>query len=163
MVSQSTDMDDVETAGIHARELAFLDRYVQFGAASGRVISVTFPEVPDEDAVEDHELLDRFERYVDGVTEDDFADVETGLTVPTRQREVLEALRQVGYGEQVDVRTLATMTPALDADDEDDVGTVREALAGNPLPVLFPDHRVRDGPSALPPEVEQKLRSLEDL
>jgi len=163
VVGEPTGMDDVETGGIYARELPSFDRHVQFGAASGRVISVAFPAVPDEDASDDHELLDRFEQYVDGVAEDDFADVETGLTVPTRQRAVLEALGRVGDGEEVDVRTLANMTPTLDADDEDDVVTVREALAGNPLPVLFPDHRVRNGPSGLPPEVEGRLRSVEGL
>jgi methylated-DNA-[protein]-cysteine S-methyltransferase len=55
------------------------------------------------------------------------------------------------------------MTPTLDGDDQDDLIVVREALAENPVPVIVPDHRVRDGPSALPPAVEQKLRSLEDL
>jgi len=156
-------MDEVDTAGIFAREFDYLERYVQVGAASGRVISVSFPEVADDDAAGDHEFLDRFERYAEGISEDDFADVEVGLTVPTDQRGVLEALRQVGYGDQVDVTTLANVTASLDPDEGDDLVTVREALAENPLPVIFPDHRVRDGPSALPPGVEQQLRSLEDL
>ncbi|WP_227131684.1 MGMT family protein [Halorubellus salinus] len=156
-------MDAADTAGIYAREIEYLERYVQFGVASGRVISVSFPEFPDDDASDDYELLDRFERYCEGINEDDFADVEVGLTVPTGERKVLEALRQVGYGEQVSVEQLAKMAPTLSADDDEDVIVVREALAENPLPVIFPDHRVRDGPSALPPQVEQKLRSLEDL
>lgn len=156
-------MDDADTAGIYAREIDYLERYVQFGVASGRVISVSFPESPPENATENDELLDRFERYCEGLSDDDFADVEVGLTVPTGERQVLETLRQVGYGEQVSVDQLANMTPTMDPDDEQDVVTVREALAENPIPVLVPDHRVRDGPSALPPQVEQKLRSLEDL
>jgi methylated-DNA-[protein]-cysteine S-methyltransferase len=155
------DVDDV--AGIYAREIDYLDRSVQLGVASGRVISVSFPEFPDDDASDDHELLDRIEEYCAGIVEDDFRDVEVGLTVPTGERNVLETLRQVGYGEQVRVEQLAKLTPTLDADDDQDVATVREALAENPLPVVFPDHRVRDGPSALPPQIEQKLRSLEDL
>jgi methylated-DNA-[protein]-cysteine S-methyltransferase len=40
---------------------------------------------------------------------------------------------------------------------------VREALAANPVPLLIPDHRVRDGPSGAPPPVEQKLRAVEGL
>lgn len=156
-------MDASETSGIFAREIEYLERHVQFGVASGRVISVTTPEIPDDDAQTEHDLLDRFERYCEGLREDDFADVEVGLTMPTDQRGVLEALRQVGYGEQVDVNRLANMTPTLDGDDQDDLIVVREALAENPVPVIVPDHRVRDGPSALPPAVEQKLRSLEDL
>jgi len=156
-------MDTDEVAGIYAREIDYLERYVQLGVASGRVISVSFPEFPDDDAGGEHELLDRFERYCDGINEDDFVDVEVGLTVPTGQRKVLETLRGVGYGEDVSVEQLATMTPTLNPDDDEDIVIVREALAENPLPVIFPDHRVRDGPSALPPQVEQKLRSLEDL
>jgi methylated-DNA-[protein]-cysteine S-methyltransferase len=163
LLADESDMDDADTAGIYAREIDYLERYVQFGVASGRVISVSFPERPPEDATETDDLLDRFERYCEGISDDDFADVEVGLTVPTGERKVLEALRQVGYGEQVSVDQLANMTPTVDPDDEQDVITVREALAGNPIPVLVPDHRVRDGPSTLPPQVEQKLRSLEDL
>ena len=48
-----------ETAGIYARESTYLGRYVQVGIASGRVISVSFPERPDEGYETDHELLDR--------------------------------------------------------------------------------------------------------
>ncbi|WP_267642487.1 MGMT family protein [Haloarchaeobius amylolyticus] len=154
-------MDD---AGIYARHYPFLERYVQLGVASGRVISVTFPEQPDDDAADDHDLLDRIQTYFDGVTEVDFGDVQVALTLPTDQREVLETLREnVPYGEQVDVKQLARMTPGLDAEDEDDLILVRTALDENPAPLLIPDHRVRDGPSAAPPEVEQRLRSVEDL
>lgn len=156
-------MDTDEVAGIYAREIDYLERYVQIGIASGRIISVSFPEYADDDAADEHDLLGRFERYCDGIEEDDFADVEVGLTMPTGERNVLETLRGVEYGEQVSVDQLAKMTPTLDSDDEQDVITVREALAENPLPVIFPDHRVRDGPSALPPQVEQRFRSLEDL
>jgi methylated-DNA-[protein]-cysteine S-methyltransferase len=92
-------MEASETSGIFAREVEYLERHVQFGVASGRVISVTTPEIPDDDAQAEHELLDRFERYCEGLREDDFADVEVGLTMPSYQRAALEALRQVGYGE----------------------------------------------------------------
>ena len=77
----------MDMAGIFARESAYLGRYVQVGVASGRVISVSFPEAPDPDAPENHD----------------------------------------------------------------------------PAPLLIADHRVRDGPSAAPPEIEQRLRSLEGL
>jgi methylated-DNA-[protein]-cysteine S-methyltransferase len=147
--------------GIYARASPYLERVVQLGIASGRVISVDFPEeAPDADP--DHELLDRIFTYLDGVEEDDFGDVELGLTMPTAQRAVLETLRDVPYGENVTVEQLARMTPDC-ADDEDGLTLVRTALDENPLPLLIPDHRVRDGPSAAPPDVEQKLRSLEGL
>jgi len=55
------------------------------------------------------------------------------------------------------------MTEGLGADDQDDQQQVREALAANPVPLLIPDHRVRDGPSGAPPAVEQKLRVVEGL
>jgi methylated-DNA-[protein]-cysteine S-methyltransferase len=51
----------------------------------------------------------------------------------------------------------------LDDENEADVTTVRTALDANPVPVVVPDHRIRDGPSSAPPRVEQRLRSLEGL
>ncbi|QLH82630.1 MGMT family protein [Halosimplex pelagicum] len=151
-----------EEAGIYARESSYLDRHVQFGEAQGRVLSLSFPSTPDDEAVSDHQLLDRIEEYLTG-GEDDFADVTVALTVPTDRRAVLEAVREIPYGEQVGVAQLVRMTPDGDPDDEEDVRTARSALADNPAPLLIPDHRVRDGPSAAPAEVEQRLRSLEGL
>lgn len=148
--------------GIFSLESAYLDRFVQIGVAGGKLLSVSFPRTADEDAGEEHELLDRIERYLEG-TSDDFADVDVGLTVPTDHRRVLEALRGVPYGQQVTVERLAGLTPELDPENEDEVELVRTALAENPVPLVVPDHRVRDGPSGAPPEVEQKLRSLEGL
>ncbi|NUC73193.1 methylated-DNA--[protein]-cysteine S-methyltransferase [Haloterrigena sp. SYSU A558-1] len=156
-------MEDVTDAGIYARESSYLDRHVQLGAASGRVLSVTFPERPDDDAEADHPVLDRIFEYLDGLEEIIFDDVQVALTVPTDQRAVLESVREIPYGDQVTVDTLARMTSGLDHEDEDDVILVRTALDQNPAPILIPDHRVRDGPSAAPPAVEQKLRSLEEL
>ncbi|RBI63811.1 methylated-DNA--[protein]-cysteine S-methyltransferase [halophilic archaeon] len=152
-------MDD---AGIYARESTYLERHVQLGIASGRVLSVSFPRDPDEEAQGDHELLDRVFAYLEGV-EDDFSDVQVALTLPTDQRSVLERVREIPYGDQVSVETLARMTAGIDHTDEDDQNVVRSALDSNPAPLLVPDHRVRDGPSAAPPDVEQKLRSLEGL
>jgi len=151
-----------EVAGIYARESTYLDRYVQLGVAQGRVISVSFPTAPDDDAASEHDLLDRVAAYLQG-ERDDFTDVTVALTVPTDRRRVLEAVREIPYGEDASVAQLARMAPDLDPDDEADVTTVREALADNPAPIFVPDHRVRDGPSAAPPAVEQKLRSLEGL
>ena len=149
-------------AGIYARESGYLERYVQVGLASGRVISVSFPASPDEDAASELPLLDRIQAYLEG-DEDDFADLDVAMTMPTDQRRVLETVREVPYGEQVSVAKLAGMTPKLDAEDDADHQLVRTALAENPAPLVIPDHRVRDGPSAAPPEVEQRLRSLEGL
>lgn len=153
---------DAPDAGIFARESAVLDRAVQVGIAQGRVLSVSFPTEPDDEAGADHELLDRIEAYLEGV-EDDFADVTVALTVPTDQRTVLETVREIPYGDQVSVEQLARMVPGLDPEDDDDRRTIRQALADNPAPLLIPDHRVRDGPSAAPPAVEQQLRSIEGL
>ncbi len=99
--------------------------------------------------------LDRIDEYLQGV-EDDFADVTVGLTAPTDQRIVLEAVQEIPYGEDASVAQVARMTPDLNDDEEDDLAQVREALAANPVPLLIPDHRVRDGPSAAPPPVEQR-------
>ena len=154
-------MDSEPEAGIYARESAYLDRYVQVGVASGRVLSVDFPATPDGDAGEDLSLLDRVEAYLEGAGTG-FSDVDVAITMPTDQRDVLEAVRGVAYGEQVSVAKLASTAPGLDSDDETHQ-LVRTALAENPAPLVIPDHRVRDGPSAAPPAVEQRLRSLEGL
>jgi methylated-DNA-[protein]-cysteine S-methyltransferase len=153
-------MEDV--AGIYARESTYLDRYVQFGLAQGRVISLSFPVEPDDDAEPEHPLLDRIETYLQGA-EDDFEDVTVALTLPTPEREVLESVREVPYGEQASVDQIARMTPGLEAENDDDRARIRDALVNNPAPLLVPDHRVRDGPSAAPPAVEQKLRAVEGL
>jgi len=148
-------------AGIYARESDFLDRFVQFGAAGEKIIQLSFPTVPDDDAESEHDLLDRIEAYLNS-DEDDFRDVDVGLTVPTDHRSALEAVREIPYGEQGTVEQVTRMA-GLDPGDDESQRTVREALAENPVPLLVPDHRVRDGPSGAPPEVEQQLRSIEGL
>lgn len=152
----------MDTAGIYARESSYLGRYVQVGVAGEKVISVSFPSAADEDAGADHPLLDRIFAYLEGV-EDEFRDVDVGLTLSSDRRAVLEATREIPYGDGISVASLARMSPGLDPDDDADLDLVRAALAENPAPLLVPDHRVRDGASAAPPEVEQKLRSLEGL
>jgi len=154
-------MDTGADDGIYARESATLDRYVQVGVASGRVLSVEFPGSPDADAGEDLPLLDRIDASLEGERED-FADVDVAMTMPTDRRDVLQAVRGVPYGEQLSVAELAGMTPGLDGDDGERQ-LVRTALAENPAPLVVPDHRVRDGPSAAPPAVEKRLRSVEGL
>ncbi|MDL5361959.1 MGMT family protein [Halalkalicoccus sp. NIPERK01] len=149
-------MDESDT-GIYAREIAGIDRVVQIGIASGRVISLSLPDTPSEEATRGHALLDRIERYLGG-EHDDFEDVPIALTVPTDHRAVLEKARAIPFGETTDVATLARTTPGLDEEDE---AVVRAALESNPVPILIPDHRVADGPNALSPEITRLLRSLE--
>lgn len=143
-------------SGIFARYVDDLDRYVQIGQAGEKVISVSFPRESDEPG--DHPLLDRIAECLDG-TEDDLADVDVGLTVPTRQRAVLEALRNVPYGDEVSVELLARMSTGVDH--EEDLDVVRDALQANPVPLLVPDHRVQNGPSAAPDDVRKYLRTIE--
>lgn len=152
----------MEEPGIYAVESPYLERAVQFGYASGKVLSVSFPAEAPDDAAADHALLDRVVGYLEG-SRGGFDDVEVALTGPTDRRPVLEALRGVPYGEDVSVAGMARMAAGLDADEEADHRLVRSALAANPAPLLVPDHRVRDGPSAAPPDVEGKLRRLENL
>lgn len=148
---------DASDTGIYAREIDGVDRTVQIGVASGRVISLSIPDEPSEEATRGHELLDRVERYL-GSEPDDFADVPIALTVPTDHRAVLETVRKIAYGETTDVATLARRTPGLDEDDE---GVVYSALEANPVPILIPGHRVVDGPNALPANLDQRLRGVE--
>ena len=149
-------------AGIYACQAPYLERYIQLGIASGRVLSISFPETPEPEAEDEHPILDRIEAYLEG-TRDDFDDVDIAMTMPTDHREVLESVRTVPYGESVTVAALARMSAGLDPDSTDDLTLIRTALDANPTPLIIPDHRVSDGPSAAPPAVEQRLRSLEGI
>ncbi len=153
-------MDD--SAGIYAVESGYLDRYVQVGIAQGRVLAVDFPVRIEENVEHEHELLDRIEAYLEGAR-DDFDDVAVAMTMATEHRTVLEAVRQIPWGENATVEQIGRLVPGLDADDEQDQLTIREALAANPAPLIVPSHRVGDGPGGMPPAVETKLRSLEGL
>ncbi|GAB3679585.1 MGMT family protein [Salinarchaeum chitinilyticum] len=152
-----------ELAGIYARSVPPLEATVQLGVASGKLIQCSFPEQADENAVDDHELLDRIEAYASGETEDDFRDVEIALTVPTDQRTVLQTLRTVPYGESTSVDSLVRRTPGLDPDGDDAPETVRSALANNPIPLVLPDHRVTGGYGATPGPVRSRLRAIENI
>ena len=149
----------MEDAGIYARDSAVLDRVVQLAIASGQVIDVSFPDAVPRDAETDHPLLDRVFDYLDGA-EDDFADVETAITVPTDQRRVLEAVQQIPYGQTGTTRQVAHMANR-DPDDEDDAQTLRSALRANPVPILVPDHRVENAPGATPDDVAVTLQNVE--
>lgn len=148
--------------GIYARESPAIERVVQLGAASGRVLSVSFPGEVPADAEGDHPVLERILAALEG-EEEEFEDVAVALTVPTPHRAVLEEVRTIPYGRERDVESIARSVPDLDGEEAGDLETVRSALSENPLPILIPDHRVSDGPSAAPAAVERRLRSLEGL
>ncbi|WP_380678508.1 MGMT family protein [Salinigranum sp. GCM10025319] len=143
-------------AGVFAR--SFDECVVELGVASGRVVGVSFPEAVSDDAATDHPLLDRIGAYLAG-EEDHFDDVQVALTVPTAQRSVLEAVRNVPYGETISTARLARLA-GLDDEDDDDLDTVETALRENPVPLFVPDHRI-EGPGATPPEIVRLLRSVE--
>jgi len=152
-------MDD--TAGIYSRQVEALDRYVQIGTAQGRLLSVEFPvTVDDPDPA--HGLLDRIEAYLGGEA-DEFRDVQVAMTMPTDQREVLEAAREIPYGETTTVEQLTRMVPGRDPDEGDDLTAVGDALSSNPAPILIPTHRVSDGPDGVPSDVAAALRAVEGL
>ena len=154
-------MDTTGTSGVFAREFDEIGRAVEVGFAGGRVISVSFPATAPADADTEHDLLDRIGKFLGG-ERDAFDDVATGLTVPTDRRAVLEALGTIPYGEEASVSRL-TRLAALDADDPEDLELVTDALRENPIPILFPDHRVQGGPYATPGEVRAELRRAEGL
>ena len=148
--------DPATDAGVFAR--SFDDCVVELGVASGRVVGVSFPDTVPDDAGVDHPLLDRLEAYFRGA-EDDLDDVQVALTVPTAHRSVLEAVRNVPYGETITVARLARLA-GFDDEDEEDLRTVEAALRENPVPLFVPDHRV-EAPGATPAEVVRLLRSVE--
>jgi methylated-DNA-[protein]-cysteine S-methyltransferase len=151
-----------DEAGVYARHSDRLGRAVEVGTAGGRVVAVSFPASVPDDAGESGAVLDQLFAYLDGEV-DDFRDVTVALTVPTDQRAVLEATRNVPYGETVDLKRVTAMAAGLDADDDEDLSTARTALADNPVPVLVPDHRVRGANGATPPDVADRLRGIEGI
>jgi methylated-DNA-[protein]-cysteine S-methyltransferase len=148
--------------GIFATRSDRLGRILQVGVANGRVISVAFPEESDAEAGSDHPALAWLEGYLAG-TERDVTDLETGLTVPTDQRSVLETVRKLPFGESIDLKRLVARTPGLDPEASEDVELARTALAENPVPIVIPDHRIEDAPSGAPASVRQYCRELEGL
>jgi len=147
------------SAGIFARRFDSLEAVVQLGVAGGRVINVSFTDEIPDDAETDHELLDGLEAYFAGQPAA-VKNADIGLTVPTEHRTVLEALDSVSAGNTVTVSRLARVA-GLDPSDDADLGTVRDALRANPVPIFLPDHRVRDGQGATPPQIAAALRRLE--
>ena len=147
------------TPGIYAQQFDDLGTVVQLGVASGQVIDVSFPETVPADAATNHKVFTLIDDYLDG---DRLAltGVEIALTVPTDHRQVLEALQNVSAGNTVTVSRLARLA-GMDEDSEENQVAVRDALQGNPMPLLIPDHRVRDAQGATPPDVAATLRDLE--
>ncbi|MFB6080897.1 MAG: MGMT family protein [Haloferacaceae archaeon] len=154
-------MDDAasDDTGVFARESSRLGRAVQIGLASGRVISVSFPETVPPDAGSDHPVLDALFAYLDG-ERDDLPDVEVALTVPTDRRRVLEAVGAIPAGETATVEAVVRMAD-LDPEDETDREIATAALAENPVPLLVPDHRIEGVRGATPADVAERLRALE--
>lgn len=146
------------STGVFARRFDRIDRAVELGLASGRVISVSFRESAPADADGDHPLLDRIGAYLAG-ERDEFDDVPVALTLATDRRRVLEATRKIPYGETATVSQVVRLS-GLDPDDPDDVELVREALRENPTPLFVPDHRV-EAKTATPAGVAETLRSVE--
>jgi methylated-DNA-[protein]-cysteine S-methyltransferase len=155
----STPHSCMDDSGIYAREFDRLDTAVQVGLASGRVISVSFPDSVPGDADTDHALLDRIEAYLAGEA-DQFDDVTVALTVPTETRRVLDAVRKIPYGERISLNRLVRLA-GFDDEDASDVETVESALGSNPVPLFVPDHRVT-GPGATPDAVASRLRAVEE-
>ena len=151
----------MDVSGIYARTSTTLDRVVQVGVVSGKLINVSFPDSVPADAESDNAYLDAVLDAIDG-RDAHLDEIPIGLTVPTDQRSVLEAVRNVPRGETIDIGVLVRMA-GLDPEDDDSKRIVREALATNPIPVVVPDHRVRDAPSAAPDDVVEALRQAEGL
>jgi methylated-DNA-[protein]-cysteine S-methyltransferase len=147
--------------GIYAHKSNFLDRHVQVALTQGRLISASFPTEPESGAGNKHDLLDRVEAYLAG-DPDEFDDVQVALTVPTDQRQVLETVQTVPYGEIVTVAQLERMTPGFDPD-SDHSPEIQQAVAANPVPLFIPTHRVRGVAGTAPAGVAEKLRAVEGL
>lgn len=151
------------SSSLYSRYSPYLETYVELRIADGVVHAVRFPSEAAPDAAAEHPLLDRIDDYLSGTVRDEFDDVEVALPGEPLARTVLEAVREIPYGENATVADLARTLPEIRVDDGKDLERVRQILHDNPVPLIVPDHRVRDGPSGAPPKVEQRLRSLEKI
>jgi methylated-DNA-[protein]-cysteine S-methyltransferase len=153
-------------SGIEHRWSEYLETYVQVGVASGSAVSVGFVEQPDSESVERAEGegsdgLEAVFAYLNGGGAT--PDVPYALTVSGVERRALERTRDVPYGTTTTYEEFAASIG--EADDEEEVSRVREALHDNPVPVVLPSHRVVGetgvGGFAGPRGVKRKLLELE--
>ena len=148
-------------SGLFAAESTYLDRWVQIGVASGKVIRLSFHRQTPGGSP-DHPLLERLIAYLDEGHQDDFGTVEIGLTVPTQERAVYEAVREIPFGTSTNLAAIAERIPTLD-DGEESSTAVANALETNPIPVLVPDHRVDHAQSGYDNTVRSLLREREGI
>ena len=147
--------------GIYAREFPALGCYVQVGVAGGKILRLSFPKEPDEEASEDnHVVFDCIERYLEGDRET-FRDIEIALTVPTDQRKVLEQVRKIPYGTTISGDSLASQVPGLESDSGEDINHIRQTLATNPIPLVIPSHRVANTPGPVSDEIQRRFQAIE--
>lgn len=102
---------------------------------AGKLIALDFAEEPSEESVPSwlNDLMTRLEH--DGFQEADRAYIEMKGT--TFQQEVWDALLTIPYGETRTYKQIAEQIGRPKA-----VRAVGQALNRNPLPILFPCHRV---------------------
>lgn len=148
--------------GLFARYVERIDRWVQFGMVSGRVIKVDFLIDQPADATSNHPLLDRIVAVLDGGEKDSFTDIEIALTGPTDYRPIYATIRSIPFGESQTVRDISAKSPNIEPDESGDQ-RVHQAIRDNPVPLLVPDHRVDDAPGRLDPPIRSVLRSIEGL
>ncbi len=149
--------------GIFHRYSEYLESYVQVGTAGDKVVSVSFPETPDEDSIQDDlEVLDSIFEYIDG-EEVDLSEYDVGLTLGGIERSALLRTRDIPRGTTITYEELAESIGA----DEDDYEDVREALVSNPVPVLLPCHRVVEesgiGDYTGETSIKRRLLEVEDV
>lgn len=149
------------TAGVFASRSSYLDRWVQLGVAGGKVINVAVPTAHDGEA-DEHPVLDRLLAYLDDGSREGLEDVEIGLTVPTIHRHVFETVREIPHGTAWTAGEVVDRTAVLTPEDDGET-VVREALGGNPVPVLVPGHRVDGMHGAVPRDVRDALRRREGI
>jgi len=149
-------------SGIEYRRSDYLDTHVQVGVAGGRVVSVSFVDEPDPEAEESteegSEALEAVFAYLEGEIKTT-PDVPYALTVSGLERRALERTRDVPYG------TTLTYDEFASSLGEDDTEKVRDALHGNPVPIVLPSHRIVSeggvGGFAGPRRVKELLLELE--
>ena len=148
--------------GVFAAHSTEIDRWVQIGVASGKLIKVDFLQEQPDTRVTDHPILHRLLAVLRGEQTDLFHDVTLGLTVGQDHRAIFSTVRAIEPGSELTGKEVARRTTGLDHDETGEQ-QVRAALEANPVPLVVPDHRVSDIAGSTPGPVRSHLRAVEGL
>lgn len=125
-----------EALAVYSRFSRELGVYVRLEVLGGRVSGVLLTRSPSKGADASHPYLTRILEHL-RTGEGDLTDIPLHLEVTSFEREVLEFLRKLPRGKTMTYGEIARRLGRPGA-----ARAVGQAVAGNPIPVVIPCHRV---------------------